>query len=106
MRLIRDAIAYLRRTTMSDVTKYYENRQKGYTDRYVFQFRTESAGYLTIRCLEHPDDPFGEGESHHHLHDNGKLCQRQGFESRTFEHAEAFSHWWMKRFSIYVRTGT
>jgi hypothetical protein len=91
---------------MSDIVKHYENRQEGYTDRYVIEFRRERAGYLTIWVLEHPNDPNEKSPSHHHLYDTGKLCQREGYESRSFEHAEAFVHWWMKRWSMYVRTGT
>jgi len=94
------------RTMMSSIEKTYENRQAGYTDRYKIEFRRESASYFTIWCLEHPADPYDKDVSHHHLYANGQLCQREGYESRALEHAEAFAYWWMKRWSIYIRTGT
>ena len=91
---------------MSSFTKYFQNRQAGYTDQYQMEFRYESdKGFYTIWCWEHPSDPYQKGEPVHHLGGDGKLCQKQGKESKSFEHAEAFAHWWMKRWSIYVRTG-
>jgi len=90
---------------MSEIVKHYENRQGGYTDVYVMKFCRESSGIFTVWCVRHPADPHGKGATHHHLFDSGKLCQRQGYESRSLEHAEAFAYWWMKRWSIYVRTG-
>src|SRR5687767_4368646 len=90
---------------MSETIKHYENRQADYTHGYEMKFCRESAGYFAIWCLVHPADPHDKGVSHHHLYTTGKLCQRDGYESRTFEHAEAFAFWWMKRWSVYVRTG-
>jgi hypothetical protein len=90
---------------MNEIVKHYENREAEYTDRYVIKYRQKSAGYFTIWCLRHPADPHDKSVAQHHLYDNGKLCQREGYESRSFEHAEAFAHWWMKRFSVYIRTG-
>ena len=92
---------------MSKVTKYFRNRGAGYTDVYRIEFEwLEHVRYFVMYCHEHPDDPHGKSPEHHHLMGSGKLCQRAGRESRTMEHAEAFAHWWMERYSIYVRTGT
>jgi hypothetical protein len=90
---------------MNEIVKHYENRQAGYTDSYLMKFRRESSGVFTIWCDHHPSDPHDKGVAHHHLYDTGQLCQRGGYESRSLEHAEAFSYWWMKRWSTYVRTG-
>ena len=91
---------------MPNVTKHYQNRQANYTDRFEFEFRWEpSKGFYTVWCIHHPPDPQQKGHEIHHLGKDGMLCQRQGYESRTFEHAEAYALWWAERWSIYVRTG-
>jgi hypothetical protein len=86
--------------------KSYENRQAGYTHRYRIKYE-QVGGIWKMYCLEHPHDPYGKGGTVHHMEKGmgGWLCQRKGYESTTFEHAEAFAHWWMARFSIYVTTG-
>jgi hypothetical protein len=86
-------------------SRWFENRQPGYRDRYLMEFRDEG-DHWTIWCHAHPPDPHGKSASEGHLLASGKLCQRSGHESTTLEHAEAFAHWWMERWSVYVRTGT
>lgn len=86
--------------------KCYENRQKDFLHRFQIEYRWEQGrGYFTIWCHDYPPDPHNRGTAHHHLYPSGQLCQREGYESRMLEHAEAFAFWWMKRWSTYVHTG-
>lgn len=87
------------------IIKSYVNRQRGYTDRYTIEYRQEPR-FWTIYATQCPPDTPGKGAQEHHRYSSGKLCQREGRESTSLEHAEAFAHWWMKRYSEYVRTGT
>ena len=61
-------------------TKHYENRQQGYTHRYVIEFYREDR-FFTIYCTACPPDPHGKSVSHHHKYESGKLCQREGYLS-------------------------
>jgi len=86
--------------------KYFENRQSDYTDEYEIEFRWEATkGFFTLWCKRHPPDRYGKGVKVHHLYSTGQICQTEGYEPRTLEVAEARAYWWMKRWSIYVRTG-
>jgi hypothetical protein len=87
------------------VVKRYENRQPGYRHPYVIEYRLESEGYYTIWCTEHPENPFDTSVVKCHLYSNGKVCVAAGKEPRTIEVAEAIAHYWMARYSEYVRRG-
>ena len=85
--------------------KWFDNVQAGYTDRYKFDYREQTDGSIAPYSLVYPSDPRNTSASKGHLLSGGKLCIREGHEFYDLEEAVAYTHWWMKRWSIYVRTG-
>jgi hypothetical protein len=87
-------------------TRHYEVDVNDGIDEFGIQYTWNSGrGHYVMYCHDHPNDPYQKGVSECHLYSDGKLCQREGYESRTFEDAEAWVYWWMERYSEYVRSG-
>lgn len=85
------------------VYKEYYNREHGSDDGYAFRFEKENNGTITIRCLDHPDNPNSSDPRQTHLYESGKVCVAEGREPRSMEMAEAIAHAFMQHYSNHIR---
>jgi hypothetical protein len=92
--------------SMRTVTKEYENDEYG--DLYEIEYRGDEGWFSStweIWALAAPENSFDDDVAKCHLYPSGQVCVTPGKEPGDLESAEAVAHYWMERYSEYVRTG-